>query len=57
MGDTKRAKPIYSNKDLRSFKCKILIGIIGLFQYDSFLAVVVFNPNDLVYVPFILIFM
>lgn len=44
MSDTERAKTIYSNKDLRSFKCKILIGIIGLFQYDSFLAVVVFSP-------------
>lgn len=42
MGDTKRAKISNSNKNFRTFKCKILISIIWLFQFDSFLAVVFF---------------
>lgn len=51
MGDTKRAKISNSNKNFRTFKCKILISIIWLFQFVSFLAVV-----DSVYASFLFIY-
>lgn len=57
MGDTKRAKISNSNKNFRTFKCKILISITWLFQFDSFLAVVgFFYPNDSVYASLLFIY-